>query len=217
MTKTKTRNFPIATEGFPYVFTGAGLTLFSFFLGPASLTVFFGLITIFVLQFFRNPNRASSQEEGVVLSPADGEIISIEVVQENRFLKEKAVKISIFMNIFNVHVNRAPYSGTVRKISYSQGKFFAANADKASLENEQNAIVLETDQGRKILFIQIAGLIARRILCYAREGDRLVKGERCGIIKFGSRVDLYLPPDSKVTVKLKEKVKGGETIVGVLS
>ena len=217
MTKTKTRAFPIATEGFPYILGGIGLTLLSLFFGSNSITVLFGFITLFVLQFFRNPNRTGSQEEGVVLSPADGEIISVELVQEERFLKEKAIKISVFMNIFNVHVNRSPYSGVVKKISYSEGKFFAANAEKASLENEQNAILLETDKGKKILFIQIAGLIARRIICYAQEGDRLVKGERCGIIKFGSRVDLYLPPDSRVAVKVKDKVKGGETVIGVLS
>ncbi|MBI1821414.1 MAG: phosphatidylserine decarboxylase family protein [Nitrospirae bacterium] len=217
MTKTKTRTFPIATEGFPYVFAGIGATLLSLLFGLTSITVFFGLVTVFVLQFFRNPNRKGSQEEGVILSPADGEIISVELIQEDRFLKDKAIKISIFMNVFNVHVNRAPYSGVVKKISYTRGKFFAANAEKASLENEQNAILLETDKGKKILFIQIAGLIARRIICYAKEGDRLEKGERCGIIKFGSRVDLYLPSDSKVAVKAKEKVKGGETVIGVLS
>lgn len=208
--------WPVAIEGFPYIGISLGLTLISFLFHAVSLTVFFGILSLFVLQFFRNPSRSGSQEEGAVLSPADGEIISIELVQEDRFLREKAIKVSIFMNVFNVHVNRAPYTGTVRQILYQPGRFFAANAEKASLENEQNAILLETDNGKKILFIQIAGLIARRIICYAKEGDRLVKGERCGIIKFGSRVDLYLPPDFRASVKLKDRVKAGETTIGVL-
>ena len=193
-----------------------GLTLVSFFFHSVPFTVFSGVLFLFILQFFRNPERSGSTEEGAVLSPADGEIISIDTVQEERFLKEKAVRIAVFMNVFNVHVNRAPYSGTVRRISWHPGKFFAANAEKASLENEQNAILLETDKGKKILFIQIAGLIARRIICYAKEGDRLVKGERCGIIKFGSRVDIYLPQETRILVKLKEKVKAGATTIGML-
>ena len=215
-TKTKTRAFPIAVEGLPYVGVSLGLTLVSFFFHSVPFTVFSGVLFLFILQFFRNPERSGSTEEGAVLSPADGEIISIDTVQEERFLKEKAVRIAVFMNVFNVHVNRAPYSGTVRRISWHPGKFFAANAEKASLENEQNAILLETDKGKKILFIQIAGLIARRIICYAKEGDRLVKGERCGIIKFGSRVDIYLPQETRILVKLKEKVKAGATTIGML-
>ncbi len=203
-------------EGLPYVGASLSLTLVSFFFHSVSFTVLSGIVFLFVLQFFRNPDRSGSPEEGAVLSPADGEIISIETVQEERFLKEKVVRIAIFMNVFNVHVNRAPYSGTVRRISWHPGKFFAANAEKASLENEQNAILLETDKGKKILFIQIAGLIARRIICYAKEGDKLVKGERCGIIKFGSRVDIYLPQETRILVKLKERVKAGATTIGML-
>ncbi|MBI3606015.1 MAG: phosphatidylserine decarboxylase family protein [Nitrospirae bacterium] len=217
MTKTKTRAFPIAVEGLSYVFIGLGITLLFYTLRLVPLTVFSGILTFFVVWFFRNPNRTGSQEEGAVLSPADGEIISIDRVQEERFLKDKAVKISIFMNVFNVHVNRAPYSGKVTRVAWQPGKFFAANAEKASLENEQNAILLETGGGKKILFIQIAGLIARRIICYVKEQDQLVKGERCGIIKFGSRVDIYLPQETKILVKVKQKVAAGETTIGVLA
>lgn len=217
MTRAKTNGFPVALEGLPYCGLFLGLTLLAYLFHATILTSLFGILFLFTLQFFRNPDRSGSQEEGVVLSPADGEIISIELVHEDRFLLEKAIKISIFMNIFNVHVNRVPYSGTVKRIAYQKGSFFAANADKASLENEQNAILLETNKGKKILFIQIAGLIARRIICYAKEGDLLVKGERCGIIKFGSRVDLYLPADSNVFVKVKDKVKAGSTMIGTLS
>ncbi|MBI1823910.1 MAG: phosphatidylserine decarboxylase family protein [Nitrospirae bacterium] len=216
MTKPKTRGFPIAIEGLPYLGLFIGLTLLSLFLDVIPLAILFGIFSLFILQFFRNPDRSGSQEAGAVLSPADGEIIVMEPVHEDRFLNAKAIKISIFMNVFNVHVNRSPYAGTVRKIAYEKGKFFAANAEKASLENEQNAILLETDSGKTILFIQIAGLIARRILCYVREGDRLVKGERCGIIKFGSRVDIYLPDASRILVKLKDKVRAGETVLGML-
>ncbi len=217
MTKTKTRAFPIAVEGLTSVLIGLGITLLFYTLQLVPLAVFSGVLTFFVVWFFRNPNRTGSQKEGAVLSPADGEIISIDLVSEERFLEDKAVKISIFMNVFNVHVNRAPYSGKVTRVAWQPGKFFAANAEKASLENEQNAILLETSGGKKILFIQIAGLIARRIICYVKEQDQLVKGERCGIIKFGSRVDLYLPQDTKILVKVKQKVAGGETTIGVLA
>jgi phosphatidylserine decarboxylase len=217
LTKTKTRAFPIAVEGLTSVLIGLGITLLFYTLQLVPLAVFSGVLTFFVVWFFRNPNRTGSQKEGAVLSPADGEIISIDLVSEERFLEDKAVKISIFMNVFNVHVNRAPYSGKVTRVAWQPGKFFAANAEKASLENEQNAILLETSGGKKILFIQIAGLIARRIICYVKEQDQLVKGERCGIIKFGSRVDLYLPQDTKILVKVKQKVAGGETTIGVLA
>ncbi len=217
MTKTKTRAFPIAVEGLTSVLIGLGITLLFYTLQLVPLAVFSGVLTFFVVWFFRNPNRTGSQKEGAVLSPADGEIISIDLVSEERFLEDKAVKISIFMNVFNVHVNRAPYSGKVTRVAWQPGKFFAANAEKASLENEQNAILLETSGGKKILFIQIAGLIARRIICYVKEQDQLVKGERCGIIKFGSRVDIYLPQETKILVKVKQKVAGGETTIGVLA
>jgi len=214
--RAKTRGFPVAIEGLPYLGAFLGLTLLSLLFHSTSLSVFFGIAFLFILQFFRNPNRSGSEQGGVVLSPADGEVILIEPVQEDCFLKNKAIKISIFMNVFNVHVNRAPYSGTVRKVAYQKGRFFAANAEKASSENEQNAILFETDRGKMILFIQIAGLIARRIICYAKEGDILEKGERCGIIKFGSRVDIYLPADTKILIKLKDKVKAGSTSIGIL-
>jgi len=214
LTKTKIRAFPIAVEGWPFAGIALGLTLVSYLFSFPVATFLFGAISLFILQFFRNPERQGSRDEKDILSPADGEVIGIELTHDERFLKDKAVRISIFMNVFNVHVNRSPCAGVVKKIVWSPGKFFAANAEKASLENEQNAILLEHSSGQRILFIQIAGLIARRILCYVKEGDRLEKGERCGIIKFGSRVDIYLPAGSEIRVRLKEKVKAGETTIG---
>ena len=126
-------------------------------------------------------------------------------------------KISIFMNVFNVHVNRAPYSGKIETINYHEGKFFSANLDKASLDNERNEVMIRTEDGRPIWMVQIAGLIARRIICWVNVGTTIKKGERFGLIRFGSRVDVYLPEDSRISVKLRDKVKAGETALGYLS
>jgi phosphatidylserine decarboxylase len=134
--------------------------------------------------------------------------------EENRFLKEKALKVSIFMSLFNVHINRAPAAGKVLERSYHPGRFLVASVDKASLLNEQNAFVLETEDQFKILLIQIAGFVARRIVCYAKAGDTLRKGEIFGLIRFGSRIDLYLPTEVKLIVRVGQHVKGGESIIG---
>ena len=209
-------DLPVAKEGFPFI--GAFLLLLAvgiFFQWPLfSLISGIGLFYQFV--FFRNPKRTIPSGEGVFVSPADGRIVAIQECYEDRFLKEKAVKISIFMNVFNVHVNRVPYDGTVQGIFYNPGKFLNAAKDKASLENEQNALVLETPKGQKILLIQIAGLIARRIVCWVQQGDAVNRGERFGVIRYGSRVDLFLPVDVAVKVQLGEKVKGGSTIIGAM-
>ncbi|HXN06650.1 MAG TPA: phosphatidylserine decarboxylase family protein [Nitrospiria bacterium] len=217
MTEPKTKTPLIATEGVPILLFVFGIFLLSAVFGWVSLSIVSGLAVAFVAWFFRNPERRGTDDPKAVISPADGEIISIGPVKEERLLRDKALRISIFMNVFNVHVNRVPFSGKVRAISYTRGKFFAANAEKASQENEQNAILLETETGKKIVFIQIAGLIARRIVCYLKEGDAVIRGERCGIIKFGSRVDVYLPPDTQVLVKLGDKVRAGETVIGAFN
>ena len=217
MTKTKTKSAFIALEGVPYLLPAFGLFILSLVFHWTGFSVFTGMLTAFVGWFFRNPERHYDGNAPDVISPADGEIISVAPVREERYLKEKALRVSIFMNVFNVHVNWIPCSGKVLGIYYSRGKFFAANAEKASLENEQNAILLETEKGKKVLFIQIAGLIARRIVCYLEEGEMVVRGSRCGIIKFGSRVDLYLPPDTTLKVKLGDKVTAGESLIGVLN
>jgi len=171
----------------------------------------------FFLNFFRDPERHAPSGAGLVISPADGKIIVAETeVDEPRFLRSRAAKISIFMSPLNVHVNRAPVDGEVTGVHYNAGKYFAAYADKASLDNEQNAIVMRGDDGRTIVFVQIAGFLARRIVCRVRAGDRCGRGERVGMIKLGSRVDVYIPGGVDIRVKLGDRVRAGETVLGVL-
>lgn len=209
------QRWPIAKEGFSFLIPAAILTLFFFGMGWILVAFLGALLTIFIAWFFRNPRRNIPLQENAILSPADGRIIHIGECREDRFLKEKALKVSIFMSIFDVHINRAPASGKIVQTSYNPGRFFVASQEKSSLLNEQNALVLETEDRWKILFIQIAGLVARRIVCYANAGDTLRKGEIFGMIRFGSRVDLYLPVDVKPMVRVGQHVKGGESILGV--
>ncbi len=207
--------FPIAKEGFIFIGIGATLTLLggSFSL---SLGIFLCLLTFFCAYFFRDPRRTPPEGEGLLVSPGDGIVVDVSMVHEDRFLKSQAVKVSIFLNVFNVHVNRIPISGKVAGIFYNPGRFFVANVPKASLENEQNAVVLETHAGKRIVCVQIAGFIARRIVCWIKEGERLCHGERFGLIRFGSRVDLFLPLESEIRISKGDKVVGGKTIVGLL-
>lgn len=208
----------IAAEGYPFVVFALIVTVFVAFLGGNWwLILFFALVTIFILCFFRNPERSFPEGEKVLISPADGKIIKIEEVDVNGTLSGKFRKISIFMNVFNVHVNRAPYDGTIEAVHYHPGKFFSAHLDKASEDNERNEILIRTPDGRTVWAVQIAGLIARRIVCWVMPGMPVRKGERVGIICFGSRVDVYLPVDSTISVGLKDKVKAGQTILGYLS
>lgn len=210
------RQFPIVQEGFVFIALGAVLTaLTAFFLGwPLAAAP--GLLTLFCIWFFRDPRRAVPQDEGLLVSPADGKVVDISRTEEARFLNKPAIKISIFLNVFNVHVNRVPVGGKVVGIFYNAGRFFAANVPKASMENEQNAVILETPAGKRVVCIQIAGLIARRIICWVKEGSRVARGERFGLIRFGSRVDLFVPIETEILVSEGEKVKGGETVLGVL-
>ncbi len=209
-------NTPIAVEGLLFAIPLLILSILLWYLGVRYPALFFTLLTIFVLWFFRNPERVIPQDPMAVISPADGKIIVAEEVSEDRYLRERALKVSIFMNVFNVHVNRAPYSGKVVDVIYNKGKFISANLDKASMDNEQNAVILDIGSGKKIMFVQIAGLIARRIVCYLKPGDSIEKGKRMGLIRFGSRVDVYLPIGSTLNVKIGDKVVGGETILGYL-
>jgi len=181
------------------------------------LTIVLALVTVFIVSFFRNPERHFQDEDKLVICPADGKIIKIEDVNVQGVINGCFKKISIFMNVFNVHVNRVPYDSVVEKIAYHPGKFLSANLDKASMENERNQIMLQTPDGRYIWVVQIAGLIARRIVCWTKEGEHLRKGERFGLIRFGSRVEVFLPVDSKITVKLGDKVTAGQTPLGYLS
>lgn len=180
------------------------------------MTVLIGIFAFFNVWFFRDPERLIPNDPNAILSPADGKVIQIAEVNEGIFFKTKVKRISIFLSVFNVHVNRVPVSGKVEYFNYHKGSFLPAFKEKASLENEQTAIGIITSDSKKILFTQIAGIIARRIICDLREGNQVTAGERMGMICYGSRVDIYFL-DGEVAVKVKEgeKVKGGESIIGV--
>ena len=208
------QKWPIAKEGLPFLIPAAVLALFFAVMGWLVLTFLGFLLTLFIAFFFRNPKREIPDAKNAILSPADGTIIDVVQCTEERFLKAEALKVSIFMSVLDVHLNRAPIAGKVLDRSYNKGRFLVASKEKASLINEQNAVLLETEEHFKILLVQIAGFVARRIVCYAKAGDRLRKGEIFGLIRFGSRVDLYLPATVKPTVWIGQHVKGGESIIG---
>lgn len=210
------RNSIIVPEGIPFIAVPAFFTLTSLFAGyPVSATIL-ALITIFVLCFFRNPERKTPDAPGLVVSPADGKVIFVGEAEEADILQGRAKKISIFMSVFNVHVNRNPCSGTVEQIRYYKGKFLVASVDKASSDNERNAVLVRTEDGKKVLTIQIAGLVARRIVCWLNEGMTVTRGERFGLIRFGSRLDVFLPLESTISVKVGDVARAGETTLGVL-
>ncbi len=204
----------IAKEGFPFLIPFVLFTLFFAGMGWTILTLLGILLSLFIAFFFRNPRRKIPALENVILSPADGTILKMEECEEDQLLKQKALKVSIFMSLFDVHINRSPASGKVLERSYHPGRFLMANVEKSSLLNERNALTLETEDRAKILLIQIAGFVARRIVCYVKEGDVLKKGDIIGLIRFGSRIDLYLPTDVRPVIKVGQHVKGGESIIG---
>lgn len=210
-------NSIIAYEGIPFIIVSLVLTILAAYFGVIWLAVFLAAITVFTLCFFRNPERLFHDEKNLVICPADGKVIKIEDVDVQGTIMGRFKKISIFMNVFNVHVNRAPYGGKIGKIAYHKGKFLSANLDKASKENERNEIMIRTQDGRVVWVVQIAGLIARRIVCWTAEGSTIEKGERFGLIRFGSRVEVFLPPDSRIVVKPDDKVRAGQTPLGYLS
>jgi len=202
----------IASEGYPFVGVFFLLSLF-FLLGGAKIPSVIGiLITGFMLFFFRDPERQPPQEEGVFVSPADGKVIVIKKVFEERHLMKDSWQISIFMSPLDVHVNRSPATGVVKRVLANRGRFLAAYKDEASLRNENIEMVLETPYG-DILVRQVAGFIARRAVCRVKPGDGLMIGERYGMIKFSSRLDVYLPAHAEITVSLNERVRAGETII----
>jgi phosphatidylserine decarboxylase len=167
----------------------------------------------FCLWFFRDPERAAPAGDGLVISPADGRIVAVVPEREERYLHALATRVSIFMSPLDVHVNRSPVTGTVRQVQHTEGKFRAAFSDKSSLDNERNAVVLESG-GKRFLMVQIAGALARRIVCHVAPGDRLERGQRFGMIMFGSRVDVFLPPGVQPTVSKGERVRAGLSVLG---
>ncbi len=205
-----------AKEGHVYILVPVVLFVITLPLGCLWLSLPLGLMSLFSMWFFRNPEREIPQEQGIYVSPADGTVIFTGMVSEDRYLFRDMQKVCIFMSPFNVHVNRVPRSGVVKEVIYNPGKFFSANTDKASLDNEQAAIVVEDEKGRIYMFVQIAGFIARRIVCYARAGKEIEKGQRVGLIRFGSRLDIYMPPETVVLVRPGQRVSAGESIVGRL-
>jgi phosphatidylserine decarboxylase len=205
----------IAREGWPHVAIAAGAAIAVAALAGWSWSLPFWLALVFVLQFFRDPARNIPDTPGAVTSAADGKVVVVESA-EDPYLGRPALKISVFMNVFNVHANRSPVEGEVRDTWRHAGKFLNAALPKASLENERCAIWLRTTSGDDVATVQIAGLIARRILCYAKPGERLARGQRYGFIRFGSRVDLYLPQSARPRVGVGDKVRAGETVLAEL-
>ena len=210
-------NYPhpfLAKEGWPFIAGSFVLAVAASFAGLWSLPLW--LIFIFCVQFFRDPARVIAGGPKSVLAPADGRIVVVEET-DDPYLGRRALKVSVFMNVFNVHSNRSPIKSCVQRKWYQPGSFLNASLDKASLENERCALHLKTDDGRDITCVQIAGLVARRILNYVDSGSSLAAGERYGFIRFGSRVDLYLPLDSKVKVVIGEKVSASSSVLAELS
>jgi len=207
-------NYPhpiIAREGWPFL----GIALVAALVSTSVLGAWswpFWVIALFVLQFFRDPARIIPQDPNAVLSPADGRIVVVEKAHDP-YANRESLKISVFMNVFNVHSNRSPVDGKIDKVEYFPGKFVNADLDKASTENERNAVVMTAANGQTITFVQVAGLIARRILCYVNAGDSLARGQRYGFIRFGSRVDVYLPLSARPLVAVGEKVSATETVL----
>lgn len=204
----------IAREGWPFL-AGTVIVAILVTLWSPAVSIIFWIIALFVLQFFRDPPRMAPDAAAAVLSPADGRVVAVETVRDP-YADRDALKISVFMNVFNVHSNRAPVDGQVMDVQYFPGKFFNAALDKASLENERNAMVLRTPAGHVVTAVQVAGLVAKRILCYARKNDTLARGQRYGFIRFGSRVDVYLPPGARPRVALGDKVSATSSVLADL-
>ncbi len=212
------KNYPhpiIAREGWPFLTASLAVAIAATWWG-GWWSVPFWIIYFFILQFFRDPPREIPEGAGLVLCPADGRVIVVGEAADPYRGGAKSLKISVFMNVFNVHSNRSPVDAVVASVAYSKGLFVNASFDKASSDNERNALVLRMDDGTEISCVQVAGLIARRILCYVKQGDRVARGQRYGFIRFGSRVDVYLPPGSKARVAIGDMVKASSTVLAEL-
>jgi phosphatidylserine decarboxylase len=207
---------PFAKEGIPFIGAAVGITLLAAWFGWTIVAVGAAILTLFVSWFFRNPSRVIPQGPGLIVAPGDGRVLAIEEEFEPRFIKDRSIRISIFLNVFDVHINRLPCEGVIEDVQYQPGLFLVASKPDATLRNEQNAVMIRTPQGAKVLCVQVAGLIARRIVCWISPGDRAVRGERFGLIRFGSRMDTFFPIGTAVKVAVGDRVKGGETILGEL-
>ena len=207
---------PFAKEGFPFIAVTAGFTLIAVWLGWSAVALATAISTLFVSWFFRNPPRVVPQGPGLVVSPGDGKVLAVEEEFEPRYLKERAIRISIFLNVFDVHINRLPCDGVIENVQYQPGLFLVASKPHATLQNEQNAVMIKTAEGAKVLCVQVAGLIARRIVWWVSPKDRAIRGERYGLIRFGSRMDTYVPAATLIKIAVGDRVKGGETILGEL-
>ncbi len=206
--------FPVARAGYPFIGAFAFVTFVLALTGLTILTVAALALTVFTCWFFRDPDRIIPDRNGLVVSPADGKVIITETVTSSPLGEGHCLKISIFMSVFNVHVNRIPCDGTITRIVYHPGKFFSANLDKASDQNEHNQVFLRTDSGIPVCVVQIAGLVARRIICYLNGDEAVARGQRFGMICFGSRLDVFLPTETKLQVKVGDKVKAGSSVLG---
>jgi len=209
----RAKDIPVAKEGIPFILIGGLLTLGVWTMGWVWPTCLLGACTLFTAWFFRNPARTIPPGENLIVSPGDGKVVAIESEFEHRYLKEQSVRISIFLNVFDVHINRMPVAGIVQDMVYQPGKFMMADQPEASSGNEQNALMLRRSDGTKILCVQIAGLVARRIVSWVVPGEQVEKGERFGLIRFGSRMDVYLPQSSTIRVQVGSRVKGGSAIL----
>jgi phosphatidylserine decarboxylase len=207
----------LAPEGWPFVLGGVAFAVVVYLLWPRGipLAALGLLLALFSLWFFRNPDRTPPSGVGVVVSPADGRIVYAGESPPGRYATEAGKRVSVFMSPIDVHVNRAPVTGRVASVRYHKGAFHVASVDKASLMNEQNGVAIVTPGGHTVTYVQIAGMIARRIVCDLKEGDAVRQGQRVGMIRFGSRVDLYLPEEVRLSVAIGDRVRAGESVIGV--
>jgi phosphatidylserine decarboxylase len=205
----------LAPEGYTYIAIAVGLGVLALASGRWWIAVPVVVLAVLVTNFFRDPERVVPGGDHLVTAPADGKVVAVtDVIREERFLQRPCRRVSIFMSPLNVHVNRIPVDGTVLQVEHSPGQFHAAFLDKASELNEQNAVVVEDRRGERFLFVQIAGQLARRIVCKIAVGDRVQRGDRYGMIMFGSRLDLYVPEVVELHVTIGDHVAAGETIIG---
>ncbi len=206
----------VLKEALPFILPPAALAILFFLINLPIVGLVLAALTLFIAYFFRNPSRTAPDIEGAAVAPADGKIIEVTKETENNLLGGEGVKVSIFMSVLNVHINRMPMGGKITDILYKKGDFKPAFDHESSGKNEQNALIVQLDDGRQLAIVQVAGVIARRIVCWIRKGDMLQRGQRFGFIRFGSRIDCYFPVNFKVDVSPGQHVRGGETILGYI-